>query len=126
MADVQNEGLYMPYGSISQSAVAAGRNANATNTIREASLKLRDEGLEEVAARLEELAAALVVAQGQLGEAFEDVQDEAEDVAEELAREEPRKSRLTRLLKGIAEGARDVAGVVNAAHALADAVHRVL
>jgi predicted transcriptional regulator len=89
-------------------------------------VKLRDEGLEELAARLEELTAALAAAQGQLGEAFEDIQDQAEDVAEELARDEPRKSRLTRLLKGIAEGARDVAGVVNAAHALADAVRGVL
>lgn len=125
MADIQNEGLFM-YGNISKSAVAAGRNAKATNTIRDASVKLRDEGLEELAERLEELTAALAAAQGRLGEAFGDIQDQAEDVAEELARDEPRKSRLTRLLKGIAEGARDVAGVVNAAHALADAVRGVL
>jgi hypothetical protein len=124
MADIQNEGAII-YGNISQSAFAAGRGAKATNTIRDASLKLRNEGRGELAARLEELTAAVAAAQGQLGEAFEDVQDQAEDVAEELARDEPRKPRLTRLLKAIAERARDVAGVVNAAHSLAEAVRRV-
>lgn len=125
MPDVHNEGLYMPDGRIKNSAVAAGRNAKATNTVTDASLKLRNEGLEDIAARLEELTRVLATAEAKLGPAGEDVHEQAAAVAEELAKDEPRKSVLRRLLRGIAEDAHEVAAVVNAASALADAVNRL-
>jgi hypothetical protein len=126
MSSLHNEGVYMPNGIISNSAVAGGRNATAINIIETASTNLTNGGREQIAVLLEDLKDALVSADAELGDASDDAYEQTAAVAEELQRQEPRKSVVTRLLRGIAEDARDAASVVNAVQALAQAVDRLL
>jgi hypothetical protein len=125
MPSFHNEGIYMPDGVISESAVAGGRNARARNTIEIASTRLQGGRTGEISALLDELRNALAATDDELGNASAGVHEQAAVVAEELAKDQPRKVVLTRLLKGIAEDAHGVAAVVNAVHALADAVQRL-
>lgn len=126
MTGSHNEGIYMPGGSISHSTVAAGRNAKAVTIIDRAGAALEAKGQEELAARLSELLEALRKGQGQLGEQSQAVHEQAAIAAEELAKPEPSKPAVLRLLHGVAEDSRAVTSIVQAAQSLIDAAQRLL
>jgi hypothetical protein len=126
MTESHNEGIYMPGGSISHSTVAAGRNASAVTIIDRAGSALEDAGQEELAGCLRELLEALREGQGQLGEQSQGVHEQAAIAAEELAKPQPSKRAVLRLLHGVAEDSRAVTSIVQAAQSLIDAVQRLL
>jgi hypothetical protein len=126
MTEIHNEGIFMPGGSIHRSTVAAGRQARAVTIIDQASTALDGRGQDEIAARLRELLSALGAGKDQLGDKSQSVHDEMAAAAEELAKPEPRKAVVLRLLRGVAEDSRAVAAVVTAVHSLIDAVQRLL
>lgn len=126
MTEIHNEGIFMPGGRIEESNVAAGRHAEAATIIYQASAALDDRGQDEVATRLRELLDALGAGKHQLGAKSEIVHDQTAAAAEELAKTEPRKAVVLRLLHGVAEDSRAVASVVNAVHSLIDTVQRLL
>lgn len=126
MTGHHNEGIYMPGGSISHSTVAAGRNASAVTVIDRAGAALEDKGQQELAGCLRELLEALREGQGQLGEQSQAVHQQAAVAAEELAKPQPSKPVVLRLLHGVAEDSRAVTAIVEAARSLIDAVQRLL
>lgn len=126
MSEIHNEGVFMPGGSIRGSTVAAGRHAEVVTIIDQAGAALDDRGQDEVAARLRELLDTLGAERNQLGDKSQIVHDQTAAAAEELAKTEPRKAVVLRLLHGVAEDSRAVASVVNAVHSLIDTVQRLL
>ena len=126
MTGHHNEGIFMPGGRIEHSTVAAGRNAHAVTIIDRAGETLQDEGQEELADRLGELLDALRQGHDQLGEQSPAVHEQAAVAAEELAKPQPSKPVVLRLLHGVAEDSRAVTAIVQAAQSLIDAVHRLL
>jgi hypothetical protein len=80
----------------------------------------------ELAKLVEALERLLETNRGQLGDAFEPAREQTAAAAEELSRERPRKTVLTSLLRGVAEQGQALASVVNAVHAVIEAVHRLL
>jgi hypothetical protein len=126
MTEIHNEGVFMPGGSIHGSTVAAGRQAEAATIIDQASVALDGRGQDEIAVCLRELLDALGAGKNQLGDKSQVVHDQTAAAAEELTKTKPRKSVVLRLLHGVAEDSRAVAGVVNAVHSLIDAVQRLL
>ena len=126
MTESQNEGIYMPRGNISHSTVAAGRNAKAVTIIDRAGATLEDNGQKELADRLSALLEALRKGQDELGEQSQAVHEQAAIAAEELSKPKPSKPAVLRLLHGVAEDARAVTSIVQAAESLLHAVQRLL
>jgi hypothetical protein len=126
VTEIHNEGLNMRDSTIDRSTIAAGRHSQAVTIIDHARAALDDRGQDEIAARLDELLHTLSIGNDQLGEKSDSVHDQTAAAAEELAKTEPRKAVVIRLLRGVAEDSTAAASVVNAVHSLIDAVQRLL
>lgn len=116
-----NQGLQQSGGSISAEVLAVGRNARATKTVAGGD----EPGRKELHDRLDALIAALRE-HGEALPARAEIEDTTEQVKAELEQPKPNRLTLTSLLGGIAEGAKTVGAVAEAASALKACVAALL
>jgi hypothetical protein len=108
-----NEGLQQSGGSIHAEVVAIGRNARARKTAYGGD----GPGRRELQDKLTALIAALHEHGDRLPSRAE-IEDTTERVKAELEQPKPNRLTLTALLSGIADGAKTVGAIANAAAAL--------
>jgi len=117
----RNEGIYQSGGSIQGDQIAVGKNARATKISNVANEVLEQKGLQEIKDKLDELLKALNDHATSLA-ATPEILDSTEIVVKELAKDKPNKLTVIGVLSGIADGAKSVASIANAAEALKKAV----
>ncbi|MEX5718765.1 DUF5955 family protein [Geodermatophilus maliterrae] len=117
MVEGRNEGIIVRGGTVNAGAMAAGSGATAHNVAAD----LTARGQVDVARRLEELVRQLEAHADQVPGA-EQVRDDAQTVTEELAKDQPDRGRLERILSRISDSVGSVSSLTQATNALLDAI----